>query len=105
MLIKIKRIRIRGHTTDGVLSIDDQPFCETAESTPNMMEAGLYHIRHTSRIFACGNGAYHRTDSRILVGQTLVPGIVLQTRETYYKLYERIRKSISRGDNVLLIIQ
>lgn len=51
-----------------------------------------------------GNGAYHRHDGSILVGQRLQSGIVLHSRPIFDRLYERIEKAISRGHQVLLVI-
>jgi len=49
MKILINRIRIKEKTTDGLLSIDGQHICETAEATPTLLPAGTYQIT----IFKC----------------------------------------------------
>ena len=51
-----------------------------------------------------GNGVYNRPDGSIIVGTHLVPGCVLHSKEAYDPLYQRIRKSIERGNQVILRI-
>lgn len=51
-----------------------------------------------------GNGAYNRPDGSIIVGTHIVPGCVLHSKEAYDPLYQRIRKSIERGNQVILRI-
>lgn len=51
-----------------------------------------------------GNGAYNRPDGSIIVGTHVVPGCVLHSKEAYDPLYQRIRKSIERCNQVILRI-
>lgn len=51
-----------------------------------------------------GNGVYNRPDGSIIVGTHLVPGCVLRSKDAYAPLYQRIRKSIERGNQVILRI-
>lgn len=118
MTITIKRYRQQGAATDGHLYIDNQYVCDTAESTPHRMEAGTYQVRlvkdlHLRRKFpnlglGCnirfGNGVYNIRDSTILVGTYIVPGCLSHSRLAFDSLYQRIRKSIERGNEVTLTI-
>lgn len=52
-----------------------------------------------------GNGVYNIDDQSILVGTHYLPGILLDSRSTFLSLFERIRKSIERGNHILLIIE
>lgn len=52
-----------------------------------------------------GNGVYNRLDGSILVGDCEVPGCILHPRTTFEALYQRIRKSIERGNQVVLTIK
>lgn len=51
-----------------------------------------------------GNGVYNRPDGSIIVGTHIVPGCVLRSKDAYDPLYQRIRKSIERGNSVSLKI-
>ena len=52
-----------------------------------------------------GNGIHNRLDGSILVGVYNCLGSLIHPKTTFDPLYERIRKSISRGNQVSLIIQ
>ena len=51
-----------------------------------------------------GNGIHSRLDGSILVGKYHCVNCLLHPKTTFDPLYERIRKSISRGNQVLLSI-
>lgn len=51
-----------------------------------------------------GNGAFNRIDGSILVGTCRQPGVVVNSRPIFNRLYDRIEKAISRGHQVELII-
>lgn len=51
-----------------------------------------------------GNGVDNRLDGSILVGQSHCPVLIIHPKTTFNPLYERIRKSVSRGNEVLLTI-
>lgn len=148
MNIIIQRIRTTQQVASGILKIDGERICHTAEATSTLLPAGTYRIAlfrcrkhyrkmplllranedypctsptphqckhcHTSSLnFALregcpmlrwGNGAYNRTDGAILIGEYYLPGIVIHSRQIFDRLYERIEKSISRGNQVWLII-
>ena len=52
-----------------------------------------------------GNGIHNRLDGSILVGDYNCLGSLIHTNTTFDPLYERLRKSLSRGNQVSLIIQ
>ena len=52
-----------------------------------------------------GNGVYNRPDGSIIVGTHIVPGSVLRSKDAYDPLYQRIRKSIERGNEVVVTIK
>lgn len=68
-------------------------------------DSGDSNVRKsTTPVIAFGNGVYNRYDYRILVGETLVPGVVLKTFETFITLFDRIYATIRRGKPVTVII-
>lgn len=119
MKITIKRYRQKGKTTDGHLYADDDYVCDTAENTRYCISPGTYQVtlvkdrrlgrkvpclRHDSQL-RFGNGVYTLRDSTILVGTFIAPGCLSHSRETFDVLYERIRKTIERGNKVILTIE
>ena len=52
-----------------------------------------------------GNGVCGRLDGSILVGQRNCLGCLVHPKDAFDSLYERIRKSISRGHEVILVIK
>ena len=52
-----------------------------------------------------GNGVHDRHDGSIIVGQYNCLGSIIKPRNIFEALYERIRKSISRGNQVILTIK
>ena len=52
-----------------------------------------------------GNGVHDRHDGSIIVGQYNCLGSIIKPRDIFDALYERIRKSISRGKQVILTIK
>ena len=51
-----------------------------------------------------GNGVHNRLDGSILIGRYNCLGSLIHPKASFDLLYERIRKSISRGNQVLLKI-
>lgn len=52
-----------------------------------------------------GNGVHNRLDGSIIVGRYNCLGSLIHPKTTFDALYERIRKSLSRGHQVTLIIK
>ena len=51
-----------------------------------------------------GNGVYTRIDGSIILGQYHCLGSIIHPKAAFDSLYERIRKSIRRGNEVLLSV-
>lgn len=51
------------------------------------------------------NGPLRNTDGSICVGQALIPGVLMHTREYYDLLVERIRKCSKKKESMKLIIK
>jgi hypothetical protein len=51
-----------------------------------------------------GNGTHNRLDGSILVGKYNCLNSLIHPKTVFDPLYERIRKSISRGNQVLLSV-
>ena len=52
-----------------------------------------------------GNAVHNRLDGSILVGQYHCLNCLIHPKSVFDALYERIRKSISRGNQVILCVQ
>lgn len=52
-----------------------------------------------------GNGVHNRHDGSIIVGVYNCLGSIIKPRDIFDTLYERIRKSISRGNKVILCVK
>lgn len=52
-----------------------------------------------------GNGVHDRLDGSILVGKYNCLNSLIHPKTTFDQLYERIRKSVSRGNQVILTIK
>ena len=52
-----------------------------------------------------GNGVHNRLDGSIVVGRYNCLGSIIHPKSAFDSLYERIRKSISRGNQVKLLIK
>ena len=51
-----------------------------------------------------GNGVHNRLDGSIIVGKFNTWGSIIRSKDTFDPLYERIRKSLSRGNQVTLTV-
>ena len=131
MHILITRYRYKPATIDGQLSIDGIRICDCAENAHTALPPGTYsitivHCRQYARkmplitpisnqssvinnrvcpMLCPGNGVYNRTDGAIIVGEYLVPGCLKHSRTAFDNLYDRIRKNLKRGNEVILTIR
>ena len=131
MHILITRYRYKPATIDGQLSIDGIHICDCAENAHTALPPGTYSIaivpcRQYARkmplitpisnqssvinnrvcpMLCPGNGVYNRTDGAIIVGEYLVPGCLKHSRTAFDNLYDRIRKNLKRGNEVILTIR
>ena len=121
MKILLHRHHVGEFATTGRLSIGGEYITDTAEHSLHKVPAGTYHIElRYSNLFhrkmpflmeapdvclAFGNGIYSCTDGRILLGTTIVPGCMKESRKAFLQLYDRINHSLRRGHEVLLEIK
>ena len=122
MNIILTRDLVRGEYTHGTLTIDGNRVCHTLENTGSRVPAGTYTVtllKCKQFTFVCnnttlpcycpqikpGNGVHNRLDGSILVGCYNCLGSLIHPKDAFDSLYERIRKSISRGNQVSLIIK
>ena len=103
-----------------MLCLNAQPPCDLCLRTRNM-ELGTWNLEpgtmnhepltmNSSLPCYCpmlkpGNGIHNRLDGSILVGRYNCLGSLIHPKTTFDPLYERIRKSLSRGNQVILIIK
>lgn len=52
-----------------------------------------------------GNGPFLNTDGSIIVGERLLPGVLLHSSEYFDRVCNRVKKSIKRGEKVKLRIK
>ena len=107
MKLYLKRYRIRIDSTDGELTNDEGThICDTAESTQTMLAEGTYRLITGGRhVFSHGNGVYGKgCGAKILVGEHLVPGVVIRSLSSYKRLIKRIKMARKRGSIVELTI-
>ena len=120
MEILLHRHHVGELATAGVLSINGEKICDTAEHSLYRVPVGIYHIilkysklAHRKMPFlqeapdvclAFGNGIYSCKDGRILLGTSICPGCLMHSREPFMKLYNRINTSLRRGHEVKLTI-
>lgn len=100
ILTRTKRSR---YAVDGFITINGHRICETAENVKNCLECGTY-ISLRQMPFRAGNGVHTLKNGHILLGETLVPGVVIHSLQHYERLYERIKKATQRGTEILLTI-
>ena len=148
MNIIIEREKDNGLVIDGVLKINGETICHTAENSNNAILAGNYniHICHCKQygrrmpmvdlaldslpksnecdlceqkeyvsintnlpsycpMLKAGNGAYNRTDGSIIVGEYVAPGCLIHPVIYFEKIFERIRKALSRNSECRIIIR
>lgn len=52
-----------------------------------------------------GNGVHNRLDGSIIIGEYNCLGSIINSKSAFDSLYERLRKSISRGNQVTLTVR
>jgi len=128
MKMYLNRTRTRQDTTDGVLfSQQRMRICDTAEHTPTRLPAGTYKVvikvhpgkkhralcllstdenKKAAGFLINGNGVHKKGfGSTIIVGEHLIPGVVLNSRTHFEKLFRRVELTILRKKEVELIIR
>ena len=120
MKIYLYRTCTRQLTTDGVLRNENGThICDTAEHTRHMLPEGTYklefgkHPKHRQRAprvkdgtwIIHGNGVHGKDfGSSIIVGEHLVPGVVIRSLPYFERLVKRMDKAFRRGGEVELVI-
>ena len=122
MEIIINRTRKFGNGMAGEIVIDGTKIADTAENLLYMLPAGNYSMGienvssyHRKMPFITngnekcyvnfGNGVNGTFSHCINVGTAICPGYLKNTRESFNRLYQRLRKTIERGNKVTLRIQ
>ena len=131
MNIELRRNRHRPDTIDGQIRIDGRRVCDCAENAHTALPPGTYsitivHCRQYARkmplitpisnqssvinnrvcpMLCPGNGVYNREDGSIIVGEYLVPGCLKHSKTAFDNLYDRIRKNLKRGNDIMLTIR
>ena len=90
---------------DGHLYINRKRICDTVEHPSRHMPQGEYSIGFDNNPFRHGDGALALKQREIIVGKSLLPGVVTQSQATYDRLYERLKKAFQRGTPVRLTIR
>ena len=123
------------HSMNGTLSIDGETIATSVESLSSMLPQGTYPMelkkcpwagrrmpviinprqaalpcsqckKHPlCSLIMSGTSAKDCTAGSIIVGQSLIPGVVKQSPATFDLLFERIRKQLERGKNVSLTLE
>lgn len=52
-----------------------------------------------------GNGVHGRSDGSIIVGERVVFGTIIHSTAVFDKLYERVKKAVQRGNEVVVRIE
>lgn len=130
MIIEINRHHIGGPYCDSTLYIDDQYICDCAENAYHRIPPGLYDVVLRYRvethrkvpllipsgsnmqvtcgnfpIIKSGNGVHTNRRGQIIVGTSLVPGVVIHSYDTFLQLYDRINTCLRRGHQVQVLIK
>ncbi len=90
---------------DGHLYINRQRVCDTVEHPRCCKPQGEYILELDSSPFRHGDGALASIHGEIIVGKNALPGMVIQSAETYQRLYERLKKAFQRGHTIRLTIR
>ncbi len=101
ILTRTKRSR---YAVDGFITINGQRICDTTENAKNCLPCATYRISRQHMPFRVGNGVHTLKKGHILLGEVLVPGVVIHSLQHYERLYERIKKASQRGTEILLTI-
>lgn len=105
MELILHRTRIHRDTTDGYVTIGGVKVCDTAEHTPVMLKPGRYALTRNNIYLAVGNGVYALSTPTIIVGEYRCRGVVIHSRPTYLRIYERLKKAFARKEEVVLEVK
>ena len=105
MELKLHRTLIHRDTTDGYITIDGRRICDTAEHTPIMLHPGRYTLTRKQMYLMAGNGVYTLQTPNIIVGKHRCRGLIINSRITYLRIYERLKKALVRKEEVVLVVE
>lgn len=105
MELILHRTLIHRDTTDGYITIGGCKVCDTAEHTPVMLKPGHYKLTRTKLYLAAGNGVYTLRTPTIIVGEYHSRGLVIKSRPTYIRIYDRLKKVFVRKEEVVLVVK
>lgn len=105
MELILHRTLIHRDTTNGYITIGNSHICDTAEHTPAMLRPGCYPLTSTNLYLAAGNGVYTLSTPTIIVGEYRCRGLVIHSRPTYHRIYERLKKAFARKEEVVLVVE
>ena len=91
----------------GQLRINGDVVCDTLENLLSCKEEGTYPLKRSQlkHIFSLSNGPYALRKGAIAIGEWHYLGFLIHTQEAYVNLMDRLRKSLSRGHQVELVIR
>ena len=52
-----------------------------------------------------GNGPFRLRQGGILIGEAHAPGFVLKSQERFLQLFDRVKKAMVRGSEVVVVIE
>lgn len=80
-----------------------QPACASCPALPFVSLNSP--LPHRCPMVKPGNGVHNRIDGSIIVGERLIPGVLIQPAPIFARLVERLVKAHSRGKTILLTIR
>ena len=105
MELILNRINTTSDTTDGCITIDGRRVCDTAEHTPTMLKPGRYTLKRSKLYLMAGNGVYALRKPAVIVGVHRCRGLVINSRLTYHRIHERLKKAFARKEEVVLVVE
>ena len=86
--------------------LNPNPPCTQCKKSLNSNPSSLNHtLPCWCPMIKPGNGVHNRLDGSIIIGVYNCLGSIIHPKASFDALYERIRKSISRGHQVILTIK
>lgn len=95
--------RLSETSTDQPCESSYQPACASCPSLPFVSLNS--RLPHRCPMIKPGNGVHNRIDGSIIVGERLIPGVLIQPAPIFARLIERLVKAHSRGKTILLTIR
>lgn len=87
-------------------TLNPHPLCDRCPKSLNPNPSSLnLTLPCYCPMLKAGNGVHNRLDGSIIVGKYNCRGSIIHSKTTFDPLYERIRKSVSRGNEVTVNIK